>query len=564
MKHYLLFFIALVVVVAGSGLTLYKKDNEALAPFPVFYQGRFRPAQVYSSLWLESKKNANLAPISAPFFTEKENSPLSALFLLHLKKNGSSTYREMENRSHLTNEELIKKVDLWKSQGLSAEVIEGKYRTLFPLNRRIYESSQAFLALPNRYNLSDWAPLAALDLLVYSSKSHSLAAIENFTPYSDELFETIRSHYQLFAKAINSSEPSLAFTHLKELSNLLYKAYSENLAGKPYRFAKESSLAFPSKRQLLAEQLYYEYPLIEIALLLYGICASLALAAVIKKSKTIYLAASRLFIFAFLWHTLILAMRCYILGRPPVTNMFETVVYVPWIASFATLLLWLISSYDKKTIQNFPLHQSYAILGSSTTASLILFLALPLNSSMENVQAVLNSHYWLIIHVLMIVGSYGFFALSSIFGHFSLVRYLLYRETIQHNLTRLILQTMWLGIALLIPGTILGGVWAAQSWGRFWDWDPKESWAFITACIYLIAIHAYKFKHIGQLGLAGASVAGMVAVAFTWYGVNYILGTGLHSYGFGNGGEPLFYSFCAAELLFLAFIALFKKYQTAG
>src|SRR5438128_6981056 len=96
------------------------------------------------------------------------------------------------------------------------------------------------------------------------------------------------------------------------------------------------------------------------------------------------------------------------------------------------------------------------------------------------------------------------------------------------RLSQVILQTLYGGTTLLITGTILGGIWAAESWGRFWDWDPKESWAFISSCFYLIWIHAYRFGRIGSFGLAIGAVGGLLAISFTWYGVNYILGTGLH------------------------------------
>ena len=112
-------------------------------------------------------------------------------------------------------------------------------------------------------------------------------------------------------------------------------------------------------------------------------------------------------------------------------------------------------------------------------------------------------------------------------------------------------KTLYIGTALLIVGTILGGVWAAQSWGRFWDWDPKESWAFISALMYLAFLHAYKFRKIKERGLAIGSILGLMTISFTWYGVNYILGTGLHSYGFGGGGEWLYYSYLLGEGLFI-------------
>jgi ABC-type transport system involved in cytochrome c biogenesis permease subunit len=144
----------------------------------------------------------------------------------------------------------------------------------------------------------------------------------------------------------------------------------------------------------------------------------------------------------------------------------------------------------------------------------------------------------------MIVASYGALILGGILGHV----YLLKKS---QRLEETLLQCLYVGIALLIPGTILGGVWAAQSWGRFWDWDPKESWAFISACVYLLVIHAYRFRKIQAKGLAIGSILGLLAISFTWYGVNYILGSGLHTYGFGSGGEWIYYSYLILELAFI-------------
>ena len=244
-------------------------------------------------------------------------------------------------------------------------------------------------------------------------------------------------------------------------------------------------------------------------------------------------------ILAFLCHTIILALRGYILQRPPVSNMFETMIYVPWIAVFFSLCLW----FWKKS--------RFTLIAASLSALILLVLMklTTVNSNLENVQAVLDSQYWLTIHVLMIVASYGAFILAGLMGHFYL--FLVLRDGNEGSSLKLcaftLLQSLYIGVALLIPGTLLGGVWAAESWGRFWDWDPKESWAFISSCIYLVAIHAYRYRFIGNFGLALCSIAGLISVSFTWYGVNYILGTGLHSYGFGSGGEIYYYLYLVSE-----------------
>ena len=242
-----------------------------------------------------------------------------------------------------------------------------------------------------------------------------------------------------------------------------------------------------------------------------------------------------LLVLAFAAHTCVLALRCYLLGRPPVANMGETLLFVPWVAVIVGGVLFIWQRRD-------------ALLVAAAGSAAALLIALVISGGardLDTVAAVLDSRYWLTIHVLMVVGSYGVFIVSGVLGHLALV----WRG--HPMLTRAVLASLYSGTALLIAGTILGGVWAAQSWGRFWDWDPKESWAFITSSIYLLVIHAYRFGFIGRDGLAIGSIIGLLSVSFTWYGVNYILGTGFHSYGFGHGGELYYWSYVAIEGLFL-------------
>ena len=109
------------------------------------------------------------------------------------------------------------------------------------------------------------------------------------------------------------------------------------------------------------------------------------------------------------------------------------------------------------------------------------------------------------------------------------------------------------GVLLLAAGTILGGVWANYSWGRFWGWDPKETWALIALLCYILTLHGRIAGWWTQFGLVVASVVCFLAVLMAWYGVNFVLGKGLHSYGFGLGGEMYVASFVGADLLFVGF-----------
>lgn len=289
--------------------------------------------------------------------------------------------------------------------------------------------------------------------------------------------------------------------------HVLGQAY-KMIEKKPYLQTVSRTLYYPSLPKLHLESLLQKIPLTLFVVLLY-------LLTLWKRP---------FFFVAFGVHTALLALRCYILSRPPVSNMMETVLYVPWVTAAVAVPLKL---------------QKPAALVAA-----IILLFLPLHQQFESVQAVLDSTWWLTIHVLMVVGSYGVFFLAGILGHIQLIR---------GGLTTSLLKTLYIGAGLLICGTILGGVWALQSWGRFWDWDPKESWAFISSGFYLIGIHAYRFGVIKERGLANVAILGLLFITFTWYGVNYILGTGLHSYGFGEGKHTLFYVYLVAELLFLIF-----------
>ena len=104
-------------------------------------------------------------------------------------------------------------------------------------------------------------------------------------------------------------------------------------------------------------------------------------------------------------------------------------------------------------------------------------------------------------------------------------------------LSNFIYRAMQVGVLLVAAGTILGGVWADYSWGRFWGWDPKEVWALITLLVYLVPLHGRFAGWVSTFGLVAASVVCFLSVIMAWYGVNFVLGVGLHSYGFVEGGS---------------------------
>lgn len=421
----------------------------------------------------------------------------------------------------------------------------------FPLPVRLNSGSHLLQVIPGRNG--QWHPLLSLSLTLYDPQSGKLTPLPNFTLYPDDIYQNLQNGVISLVDLPSPRDP-LFTQYIADLTYQLHQGYKhierKNLKG---------SILYPSQTQLIFESLYHRYPWIEILLALYvGSCLFFLIAS--KDRRMIDWTAWVCLIAAWMLHTLLLGTRSYLLLRPPVSNMFETLLYVPWIAILISLCLW------KK--------HRLSLAAASAIAVLLLGLAdaSQLDSHLSTIQPVLNSQYWLTVHVLMVVGSYGAFLLSGVLSHVYLTRDFLGKSEFgldrlnsarvceKSGLSHRIVQMIYLGTTLLICGTLLGGVWAAQSWGRFWDWDPKESWAFISSALYVMIIHLYRFKKIHDFGLAVGSVMGMLAISFTWYGVNYILGTGFHSYGFGNGGEVYFYLFLVAELCFIA-VMVREKYK---
>ncbi len=434
-----------------------------------------------------------------------------------------------------------------KHEGLSPSQIAQTADQQFSIFKRLKSAGELFKALPSRLNPHEWYSLSSLKLQHYDQNSDTLLPIRNFSAFSEEDFQAVREAYLNFEREFTPFSTTSEHREIyQEFISSLEKAY-EKLAGNVSHQATGKALYFPSVNQLKVEQLYISYPWILMITLLYAI--GLLFLALNRHFFKLGLVC---FFIGFLGHTSLLLVRCYILNRPPVANMFETTLYVPWIAVCLCLIFYWIFRY------------SFLLYGGGLTAIILLTVQelIGVSQSLDPIQAVLDSQFWLMIHVLLVVGSYGVFILGGLLAHFYIFSWLKQQKETpsMKNIVKIVLQTLYIGTMALILGTILGGIWAAQSWGRFWDWDPKESWAFISSCYYLAVIHAYRFGYLGRFGLMLASIGGLIFISFTWYGVNYLLGTGMHSYGFGSGGEGYYLSYVGVEVfLILLSLSLFHK-----
>ena len=332
-----------------------------------------------------------------------------------------------------------------------------------------------------------------------------------------------------------------------------------------------SPAIYPQERQLRLEFFYNHFEAFYRAIWCYGIAFVLLLVAHLRRTAARKAAATpkefggslreasswkgrmlqnigvAVALLALAFHASGIVMRCMIAGRPPVTNMYESIIWV----SFAVSVFGMIFFMRYRA----PVYLLAALPVTLVALLLVHQMPIAMPSSIDPLVPVLRDNFWLTVHVLTITLSYAAFALAMGFGHILLWRYArnpvaARADAPMHFWLYRVLQ---LGVLLLAAGTILGGVWANYSWGRFWGWDPKETWALIALLCYILALHGRLAGWWTQFGLAVASVVCFLAVLMAWYGVNFVLGKGLHSYGFGIGGETYVATFIVLDLLFVAF-----------
>lgn len=235
-----------------------------------------------------------------------------------------------------------------------------------------------------------------------------------------------------------------------------------------------------------------------------------------------------LLVIFFIAHTVGLGMRWYIAGHAPWSNGYESMIYIGWASILAGFI------FSRKS--------AITLAATGIMTGLILFVAHLnwLDPQVTNLVPVLQS-YWLSIHVSMITASYGFLGLGALLGMITLILFILKKP---HNKARLNLaikelnaineMSLIFGLVLLTIGNFLGGVWANESWGRYWGWDPKETWALVTILVYSVVIHLRMIKGAYNDYLFSViSLLAFTSVLMTYFGVNYYL-AGMHSYAKGD------------------------------
>lgn len=269
-------------------------------------------------------------------------------------------------------------------------------------------------------------------------------------------------------------------------------------------------------------------------------------------SKT-RIAFTVLIVAGFVLHTFGLGLRWYISGHAPWSNGYESMIYVAWASMLAGVI------FGRK----YPM-----VIGTAAMLSgIILFVAHLnwMNPEITHLVPVLNS-YWLMIHVAVITASYGFIGMSAFIGLLVLIMYSISNARNSATVKNIILQlttisemSVTVGLYMLTIGTFLGGVWANESWGRYWGWDSKETWALVTVVVYTFVAHMRLMPTLrGIFNFNIATVLGFSSVLMTYFGVNYFL-SGLHSYGRGSV-DSIHWS-VYASIICIAGLMLFANFK---
>jgi len=328
----------------------------------------------------------------------------------------------------------------------------------------------------------------------------------------------------VYADAINKASFNKDYAKADEYLEMIHKFQQ-----------KVGSEVIPSEDKIKLELFYNKYDIFKSLYMYYMLAALvlfiLVITQIFNSSKLINLLVKiGIFIILglFIYHTVGLGIRWYISGHAPWSNGYESMIYVAW----ATMLFGLL--FGKKS--------ALTLAATTFVTSMILMIAHWnwLDPSIGNLVPVLDS-YWLMIHVAIIVASYGPFTISMILGFIALILYIVTTKNNKKKLDLAIKEitvinemTLTIGLIMLTIGNFLGGMWANESWGRYWGWDPKETWALASIMVYAFVLHMRLVPGLrSRFTFNMITVFSFTSILMTFLGVNHLL-SGLHSYAAGE------------------------------
>ena len=336
-------------------------------------------------------------------------------------------------------------------------------------------------------------------------------------------------------------------------------------AGLAFSWRKQDATAFNEIVRLYRQQLEKQMPQVlkktdvekrfnaaepfYLSMNLYAVAGLLAVFSWLLWPHVLARGAFWLIAVAFVLSTAGIAIRMWLEGRPPVTNLYSSALFVGWGAVGLCLIL---ESIYKNAIAS-------VAAGAVGFATLLIAHHLSLGGdTLEMMRAVLDSNFWLATHVVVVTTGYAATFLAGFLAIIYVLRGVLTKsldKATADSLARMVYGIVCFATLFSLVGTILGGIWADQSWGRFWGWDPKENGALIIVLWNAIILHARWGGLVKQRGLMGLAIFGNIVTSWSWFGTN-MLGIGLHSYGFMEAAFWWLLAFIATQLLLIALLNL--------
>lgn len=540
-------------------------DIEAIKNIPVLHEGRVKPLDTFTRLTLReiSGKESIDGLDSNMWFMETVFAPTKSYQRKIFKINNPSAITTLglpAGQKHFNF------IDIYKAFSASQDILQSllsvEEESLDPNNKYLKDLylrftnymglSRSFSFLFKDFKLPTGDSYSYFDLKQIPESKAVPAPIQNF-------FQTIEDDASLSnLTIIHDTKSDLWNSPWQEMKNMnsvnlaswknLYDSYT-NINNTD--FAKAASTLYVPQHKLKfnLEILQNQISFTHWAIALYLISFLSIFSYLIAKKEFLFeLSTLSLYTGAFVHITMII-FRSIILSRPPVTNLYESILFVSITSVIVSTIYYL---KTKKTI---------GVFLASTLGLILLFLSQGYERSGDNfgmIVAVLDTNFWLATHVLTISIGYGCALVTSAMAHYYLLKYSSSEKEENKKLHSNIHLTLLFSLFFVILGTILGGIWADQSWGRFWGWDPKENGALLI-CLWLLWIaHAKISKHFKELSYAFFTGLTSVIVILAWFGVN-LLNVGLHSYGFSNDTVITIGLFSLIEFTLLTFLYVKAK-----
>ena len=436
-----------------------------------------------------------------------------------------------------------------KTLGLPLDTDKFSYYDIFMVRNKIAEvGTEIFKKDPSTWDKDEQRIVGIVNALMFWDQNYADIPLEIIPSMSHEDDQWVAPMDILL---LRTQQPAY-FEEVTQIRNMMIHYWNGSqlefdIAVKAYLESVKNRLS-PKEKEVVdrfpLELAYNHFKLFAWAKLFYGLRFMFLLFSLMSTKKIFVKLLGLFAIMGFIPHLIALILRIMIMARPPVSNLYETFIFVGLISA---ILGFIIEGVNRNQL-------GFTI--TTTCGMIFLFIAEKFSSDGDTMQmlvAVLNSNFWLSTHVTSITIGYAGSSVAGIMGHIYLLQ-ACFRPNDKKRLETIFKNMMGIlgfGLTMTFLGTALGGIWADQSWGRFWGWDPKENGALLIFLWCAIIFHARLAKLINPLGVAVGCAMTLLVVMWAWFGVN-LLSVGLHSYGFTSGIANALIAFVIAEFTFIA------------